>query len=97
VLQTLVQSESASEMAETALGLVSADPVRAAEQARRALGLARSRHDLHAQSMAHRALGLAARELGHLATALRALSTAIRVATDAGLDVPAGQARMIRA
>jgi hypothetical protein len=97
VLRTLVQAESASEMAETALGLVSADPVRAAEQARRALGLARSRHDLHAQSMAHRALGLAARELGHLATALRALSTAIRVATDAGLDVPAGQARMSRA
>jgi tetratricopeptide (TPR) repeat protein len=97
VLGTLVQAESASEMAETALGLVSADPVRAAEQARRALDLARSHGDPHAQSMAHRALGLAARELGNLATALRALSTAIRVAADAGLDVPAGQARMSRA
>jgi hypothetical protein len=96
-LQTLTQAESASEMAETALGLVSADPVRAAEQARRALELARSHADPHAQSMAHRALGLAARELGNLATALRALSTAVRVATDAGLDVPAGQARMSRA
>jgi tetratricopeptide (TPR) repeat protein len=96
-LQTLVQAESASEMAETALGLVSADPVRAAEQARRALELARSHGDPHARSMAHRALGLAARELGNLATALRALSTAVRVAADAGLDVPAGQARMSRA
>jgi hypothetical protein len=97
VLRTLVQAESASDMAETALGLVSADPVRAAEQARRALELARSHGDLQAQSMAHRALGLAARELGNLATALRSLSAAIRVAADAGLDVPAGQARMSRA
>jgi hypothetical protein len=84
-------------MAETALELVSADPVRAAEQARRALELARCHGDLPAQSMAHRALGLAARELGDLATALRALNTAIRVAAEAGLDVPAGQARMSRA
>ncbi len=97
-MQTLVQAaESAPDMAETALELVSADPVRAAEQARRALELAHRNGDLLAQSMAHRALGLAARELGNLATALRALSTAVRVAADAGLDVPAGQARMSRA
>jgi tetratricopeptide (TPR) repeat protein len=98
MLRTLVQAaESAPDMAETALELVSADPVRAAEQARRALELARRNGDLLAQSMAHRALGLAARELGNLATALRALSTAVRVAAEAGLDVPAGQARMSRA
>ena len=97
-MRTLVQvAESAPDMAETALELVSADPVRAAEQARRALELARRNGDLLAQSMAHRALGLAARELGDLATALRAVSTAVRVAADAGLDVPAGQARMSRA
>jgi tetratricopeptide (TPR) repeat protein len=97
-LQTLAQvAESAPDMAETALELVSADPVRAAEQARRALELARRNGDLLAQSMAHRALGLAARELGDLATALRAVSTAVRVAAEAGLDVPAGQARMSRA
>ncbi len=84
-------------MAGNALELVSADPGRAAEHARRALELARCHGDLLAQSMAHRALGLAARELGDLDTALRALSTAIRVAAEAGLDVPAGQARMSRA
>jgi tetratricopeptide (TPR) repeat protein len=84
-------------MAETALELVSADPASAAQQARRALELARRHSDPLALSMAHRALGLAARELGELATALRSLSTAIRVAAEAGLDVPAGQARMSRA
>ncbi len=92
-----MQAESAPEMAETALELVSADPVRAAEQARCALELARSHDDLQAQSMAHRALALATRKLGDLATALKALSTAIRVAAEARLDVPAGQARMSRA
>jgi hypothetical protein len=97
-LRTLLPaSESAPAVANTALELVSADPRRAAEQARRALELARGRGDPLARSIAHRALGLAARELGDLDTALSALSTAVRVATRAGLAVPAGQARMSRA
>jgi len=96
-LRTLVQAESAPEMAETALELVSADPASAARHAQHALELARRHGDPLALSMAHRALGLAARELGELATALKSLSTAIRVAAEAGLGVPAGQARMSRA
>jgi CHAT domain len=97
-LRTLLPaSESAPAAAKTALDLVSADPGRAAEQARRALELARGHGEPLARSIAYRALGLAARELGDLDTALRALSTAVRVATRAGLAVPAGQARMSRA
>ena len=47
--------------------------------------------------MAHRALGLGARELGDLDSALTALQAAVRVATAAGLPAAAAQARMSRA
>ena len=74
-----------------------ADPARAAVQAARAVELARRQGDRGAQSTAHRALGLAARELGDLGGALTALHAAVRVATAAGLPQVAAQARMSRA
>jgi CHAT domain-containing protein/tetratricopeptide (TPR) repeat protein len=89
--------ESAAQAARTALDLVPADPRRAAASARRALELARRDRDQAAQSTAHRALGLAARELGDLDTALTALGSAVHVAARAGLDDAAAQARMSRA
>jgi tetratricopeptide (TPR) repeat protein len=88
---------TAAEAAEAALDLVPADPARASAQAARALELARRAGDRAAQSMAHRALGLAARELGDLDGALASLHAAVRVATAAGLSRAAGQARMSRA
>jgi CHAT domain-containing protein len=89
--------ESAASAARAALDLVSADPRRAATRAARALDLARKRHDREAESMAHRALGLAARELGDLEVALAELRTSVRVAVAAGLADAAAQARMSRA
>jgi hypothetical protein len=89
--------ESAADAARAALDLVPADPRRAAVRAARALELARTQRDREAQSTAHRALGLAARELGDLDTALTELRAAVRVATAAGLDCAAAQARMSRA
>jgi len=88
---------SAGAAAQDALDLVPADPRRAAMQAGRALQLARCEHDLAAQSLAHRALGLAAREVGDLTAALTALRAAVRVAERGELPVLAAQARMSRA
>jgi tetratricopeptide (TPR) repeat protein len=90
-------TETAAAAAQAALDLVPADPARAAAQARLALELARRQGDRGAQSTAHRALGLAARELGDLGGALAALHAAVRVATAAGLARVAAQARMTRA
>ena len=88
---------SAATAAAAALDLVPADPARAAAEAARAVELARRQGDRGAQSTAHRALGLAARELGDLGGALTALHAAVRVATAAGLPRVAAQARMTRA
>ncbi len=89
--------ESAADAAKSALDLVPADPRRAVCDARRAVELARLDGDRSAQSTAHRAWGLAARELGDLGTALTELGAAVRVASSAGLTVPAAQAQMSRA
>ena len=88
---------SAGTAARDALDLVPADPRRAALQAGRALQLAERERDLAAQSLAHRALGLAAREVGDLTAALTALRAAVRVAERGELPVLAAQARMSRA
>ena len=92
-----IETGTAAEAAAAALDLVPADPARAAAQAARAVELARRHGDRGAQSTAHRALGLAARELGDLSGALTALHAAVRVATAAGLPQVAAQARMSRA
>ena len=91
------ETGTAAEAARAALDLVPADPARAAAAAARAVELARRHGDRGAQSTAHRALGLAARELGDLGGALTALHAAVRVATAAGLPQVAAQARMSRA
>ena len=88
---------TAAEAAGAALDLVPGDPRRASARAARALELARAQGDRAAESMAHRALGLAARELGDLDSALTALRAAVRVAAAAGLPAAAAQARMSRA
>ncbi len=92
-----IETRTAAEAAGAALDLVPADPARAAVEAARAVELARRLGDRGAQSTAHRALGLAARELGDLGGALTALHAAVRVATAAGLPQVAAQARMSRA
>ena len=92
-----IETGTAAAAAGAALDLVPADPARAAAQAARAVELARRQGDRGAQSTAHRALGLAARELGDLGGALTALHAAVRVATAAGLPQVAAQARMSRA
>ena len=74
-----------------------ADPRRAAAEAATALALARRERDPSAQSMAHRALGLARNDLGDLDGALTALHSAVLAAESAGLPGPAAQARMTRA
>ncbi len=90
-------TESAESAAQLALDLVPADPRRAAVSARRALELARAERNPAAKSMAYRALGLAARDFGDIEAGLTALRQAIRVASAAGLETAAGQARMSRA
>lgn len=76
---------TAAAAAQAALDLVPGDPRRASGQAARAVELAMRQGDRGAQSTAHRALGLAARELGDLGAALTALHAAVRVGTAAGL------------
>jgi tetratricopeptide (TPR) repeat protein len=88
---------TAAAAAQAALDLVPGDPRRASGQAARAVELARRQGDRGAQSTAHRALGLAARELGDLGGALAALHAAVRVGTAAGLPTVTAQARMSRA
>jgi len=90
-------TESAESAAQLALDLVPADPGRAAANARRALEIARADRNPAARSMAYRALGLAAHELGDIGAGLTALGQAIRVASAAGLETAAAQARMSRA
>ncbi|GGL20025.1 hypothetical protein Sme01_37970 [Sphaerisporangium melleum] len=69
-----------------------ADPARARERASAVLAEARARGCQEAVSIAHRALGLAARELGHLEPAEEHLQEAIRAAR--GLPGRAAQARL---
>jgi len=90
-------NDKAQSAAQAALDLVQHDPRAALSQAARALSLARREQNRAAQSMSHRARGLAARELGDLGGALAALHAAVRVASLAGLDGIAAQARMSRA
>jgi CHAT domain-containing protein len=90
-------TESAEAAAQLALDLVPADPRRAAVSARRALELARAERNPAAKSMAYRALGLAARDFGDIEAGLTALRQAIRIASAAGLESAAAQARMSRA
>jgi CHAT domain-containing protein len=90
-------TESAEAAAQLALDLVPADPRRAAVSARRALDLARAERNPAAKSMAYRALGLAARDFGDIEAGLTALRQAIRIASAAGLESAAAQARMSRA
>jgi CHAT domain-containing protein len=90
-------TESAESAAQLALDLVPADPRRAATSARRALELARADRNPAAKSLAYRALGLAAHEFGDIEAGLAALRQAIRVASAAGLETAAAQARMSRA
>jgi CHAT domain-containing protein len=90
-------TESAESAATLALDLVPADPGQAVTYARRALELARADRNPAAKSVAYRALGLAAHELGDLATALTALRHAVRIASAAGFEAAAAQARMSRA
>jgi tetratricopeptide (TPR) repeat protein len=96
VTQSAVTGTAAA-AAQAALDLVPGDPRRASAQAARAVELARRQGDRGAQSTAHRALGLAARELGDLGGALAALHAAVRVGTAARLPKAAAQARMSRA
>ncbi len=90
-------TESAESAASLALDLVPADPGRAATYARRALELARADRNPAARSMAYRALGLACHDLGDIEAGLTALRQAVRVASAAGLEDAAAQARMSRA
>ncbi|MFC4532059.1 CHAT domain-containing protein [Sphaerisporangium dianthi] len=78
--------------AEKAVETSGVDPVRARERALAVLDQARARNCREAESIAHRALGLAARELGHLTPAADHLHQAIAVAGD--LAGRAAQARM---
>ncbi len=76
---------TAAEAAQAALDLVPGDPAGRPGRPPRAVELARREGDRGAQSTAHRAVGLAARELGDLGGALAALHAAVRVGTAAGL------------
>jgi tetratricopeptide (TPR) repeat protein len=84
----------ASTVSLEALRLATADPPRARELAGRARREARRAGDPAGESVAERALGLAARELHDARRARRHLRRAITVADRAGLAVPAAEARM---
>ena len=75
------------------LALVLADPAGAQELARRSLAAA-TPTDLVEQSVAHRVLGLVARERHDGRAALHHLRQAVRLADTGGLVVPAAEARM---
>jgi hypothetical protein len=77
-----------------ALRLVTADPRRARQVATEALRSARRTGERPEESTAHRALGLAARELDDAVVALRHLGRAVRVADAADLARHAAEARM---
>ncbi|HEX6596056.1 MAG TPA: tetratricopeptide repeat protein, partial [Acidimicrobiales bacterium] len=80
--------------AERALGQAFADPRRSIETARAALAAARTAHDPFAESLAHQALGLAARLLGQVTTAVARLETSVATAEQAGLALRAAEARI---
>lgn len=77
--------------AEAVLALAQSDPTAAREQAR---GLLDACHDAVTRSLAHEALGLAAKEEQDLDDAVAHLREAVRCAEEAGLARRAAQARM---
>lgn len=77
-----------------AIRLVQAQPGVARSLANAALDRARSPRDAEAASMAHRALGLVAKEETDLRQARQHLATAVRVARAANLRVREAEARM---
>lgn len=77
-----------------AIRLVQAQPRAARSLALSALERARSPRDPEAASMAHRALGLVAKEETDLRTARQHLATAVRVARSGNLPVREAEARM---
>ena len=77
--------------AEHAVNLASADPRRARVEAE---GVLLSARDPETRAVAHRALGLAHRELGDVDAAARHLRHAVRHAEDSRLERRAGEARM---
>ena len=80
-------------LADEAMQLVGCDPRSALAKADAAAHAARG-VDQVAESTAHRAAGLALRELGRLATAHRRATTAVRVAAHAGAAQAEAEARM---
>jgi tetratricopeptide (TPR) repeat protein len=80
--------------AAAALDLVGRDPRLALTEADAAVVEARGDHDVAAASLAHRAAGLALRELGDLATAESRARIGVRVAARRGAERAAAEARM---
>ena len=85
---------TAASRALSALDLVGRDPRQALAEADAIVAVAAHEHDAVAASRAHRAAGLALRELGDLPAAEARLRTAVRRAAAAGAAEAAGEARM---
>lgn len=94
VTTTAAPGITAASRAQSALELVGRDPRVALAEAEAVVTIAASEHDAVAASRAHRAAGLAIRELGDLPAAETRLRRAVRTAGAAGAHEAAGEARM---
>ena len=86
--------DNPAELAERALAAVGRDPHQALRDADHAVSAGMAANDRAAASKAHRAAGLALRELGRLPDAERRLRTAARIADDGRAAQAAAEARM---